>query len=196
VVDTDDEPKVTGSTRRYAGNRVLDDNRTRRLNVHASSRLEECIRRRLPLQTQTRDIASVDARVEQACNACLLQYCLAVDAGGHDGGTHALRTKRADEIDCSLEGLHAVPLQLFREVLIFAIAKPVNALHVGAVRVCPPWQIDSTRLQERRDAVVARLAIDVLSIVRVDVERDERLTASGRAALEECVEQLLPRCRV
>jgi len=89
-----------------------------------------------------------------------------------------------------------VALQLVHEVAVLAIAEPMHALHIRAVVGCALWHIDASRFQECGDAIVTRLAIDVPSVVRHDIEGNERLTGGVRAAFEKRIEQLLPRCRV
>src|SRR5688572_30113519 len=85
---------------------------------------------------------------------------------------------------------------MLHEVAVLPIAEPMNALHIRGVFVSALWHIDSSRTQECSYAIVTRLAIDVPSVVRLDVERNERLTGCNRTTFEKRIEQLLPRGRM
>src|SRR5205823_5832512 len=80
--------------------------------------------------------------------------------------------------------------------LVLAISQAVHGLGLGWIARVPAGQLDPARGEERLDALVPGLAVDVLVVVLDGVEGDELLTGSRRALLQVGVEHLLPRGRV
>ena len=68
----------------------------------------------------------------------------------------------------------------------------MHRLYVGPVCSRAQRQSNAASVQERCDTVVARLAIDVTAVIRIDVERDESFAFPVSTLLEEFIEQFLP----
>src|SRR5690606_22306121 len=89
--------------------------------------------------------------------------------------------------------LHAFASQARVEELILAVSEPTDRLAVWWVVRIAEVKNDVSRFQKTANTFVARLSVDVLKIVLVQVERLERLTGSRGTFLKVIVEQLLPR---
>jgi hypothetical protein len=105
----------------------------------------------------------VDADLEQVLDPGGLKNFLAVRAGGHDRSVELCLADRMDVPHRALVGLDAVSLQERHHELVLPVPETVDRLGRRRVARIALGQLDSARGQERADAVVSRLAVDVRS---------------------------------
>ncbi len=120
------------------------------------------------------------------------QDVAAVGRGGDDGAPKACVAHRVQVADRALIRLDAVLVDQPQDDLVLSVAEPIHRLSVGRVVGITSRQMDSARLQERLDALVARLAVDVLVVVVTRIEWNELLSAVLSPLLQVGVEHLLP----
>jgi hypothetical protein len=81
---------------------------------------------------------------------------------------------------------------MFEEILVFTISQSSNGLGLRTVVGCAMWQLDFSRHEEGGHAIVTGLAIDVASVVGVEVKGNERFARLCRPLLQKPIEQLFP----
>src|SRR6266571_1422622 len=196
AVDSDNEAEVPGAPRLDSRQCVLEDGRFGRLDADLLRRREERVGRRLSVEVPLLDDDPVDADLEQVLDPGSLENVLAVRAGGHDGSVESRLSDRMDVPHRALVGLDAVALQERHHDLVLAVSETVDRLGRRRVVRIAVGQLDSARGQERADAVVAWLAVDVPVVVGERVEGDELLAGLLGALSQVRVEHLLPGGRV
>ncbi len=102
-------------------------------------------------------------------------------------------TKRANQGDCRFVDFDTVLFQLFGEIAVLQVAQAVNRWRARAILPCAPRQLNSARVEKCGHAVVTRFAIDVASVVGIDVKTDEGFACCCSALLKKAVEQPFPR---
>src|SRR6266487_7108980 len=192
AVDSDNEAEVPGAPRLDSRQCVLEDGRFGRLDADLLRRREERVGRRLSLQVPLLDGDPVDADLEQVLDPGGLEDVLAVRAGGHDGSVEPRLANRMDVPHRPVVGLDAVAFQKCHHELVLAVSETVDGLGRRRVVRIALGQLDSARGQERANAVVARLAVDVPVVVGDRVEGGELLAGSLGALAQVRVEHLLP----
>ena len=80
----------------------------------------------------------------------------------------------------------------FWNSVVLAVAQAVDGLGVGGVVRAAVGQLDAAACQERPDAVLALLAVDVLAVVGARVEGHELLAGALGAPSQVVVEHGLP----
>jgi hypothetical protein len=134
-----------------------------------------------------------DPRVEELQESGTTQDGLAVLARRDDSDLPASRACGPDELHRVVEHLDTLLGEMLDEVPVLAIAEPADRLCVGCVARVTVRQLDAAGPQEGVDAVVTASAVDIVDVVRRDVERFERLTVLAPPPLEEVIEEVLPR---
>ena len=124
------------------------------------------------------------------------QHRRAVRTRRDHGGPQPARADRARQRHRAGIRIDADGANRLRHHLVLPVAEPAHRLAVHGIAQVALRERDPARLQEIPNAVVARLAIDVEPVVRIDVEGAKRLAGRRRAPLEERVEHLLPARRV
>lgn len=79
-----------------------------------------------------------------------------------------------------------------QHALVLVVADAVDGLGIERIVGRALRQLDAARLEEVPDAVLTRLAVDVLVVVLVRVEGHELAAGRLRALAQELVEGLLP----
>ena len=135
---------------------------------------------------------SVDPDLDVGVEAGDLEHLACVGARRHD------RDAEPGCGDClevpagPLEDLHAVVSQRLVEQRVLPVSQALHRLGFRVVVRIALFETDAAAVQKGPDAVFALLAVHVLAIVGVDVERDELIAAAVSARLQVGVEHLLP----
>jgi hypothetical protein len=193
AVDAHDVSEPARAARLHAGQRVLEHGRARRVDAEPPRAGGERVRRGLALQPLARGHDAIDDLLEQLDDPGRPQDVAAVRARGHDGAAQARVAGGLDVAHRAVVPLDPVVLDEGEHQLVLAVAEAVDGARVGRVLRRAGGQVDPARGQERRHAVVARLAVHVAVVVRARVELAEGLAGLLRALAQELVEHLLPR---
>jgi hypothetical protein len=135
---------------------------------------------------------AVDANLEQVVDPGCRENVVGVRARCDDCAAEPRVSYGADVANRSFVHLHALTLDHREHELVLAVAEPVNGYGVGRIVRRALGEVYSARGEEGTDTVVARLAVDVLVVVRHRIEGLEALTGLRRSLSEERVEHLLP----
>ena len=113
-----------------------------------------------------------------------------------DGGVHAGVVRDLEILPRSLERAHPRLVEAAHQRLVLAVRQPVHGLGARRIVGIALRQPDPAAREQRADALEARLAVDVLQVVRAAVERHEPAVRPLGAVEDELVEGLRPCGRV
>ena len=105
----DHKSEVSVSPCLNAGDRVLDDDRSSRLNPEQLCRCQERVRGGFPGQVLLLDHVPINLHVEEAIQPCGLSDGVAILTRGDDGDFVSLMAELTDEVYASLVGLLTLP---------------------------------------------------------------------------------------
>ena len=196
AIDADHVSEVARAPGGDTGESVLEHRRLLGLDADGLCAGEERVGRRLALQMLAVGDDAVDDLLEQVQDSGVLEHVAAIRARGNDRPAQLSVAGGLGVFDRALIRLHALLADDRQHELVLAVAETVDRLPAGVVARRALWQLDPARGEERADAVVTRLAVDVLVVVGNLVELDERLVALLRALAQILVEHLLPGGRV
>ncbi len=179
-----------------ARERVLEDRRLRRLHSEPLRGDEVGVRSRLPAEMLLLGHEAVDPDLEEILDPGCGEHLTAVLARRDDGAAHAGSAGGDGVADGALVRLDALASDQCEHEVVLAVRQPADRLELGTVVVLSARQPDAARLEKRAHAVVTRLSVDVLVVVRQDVEGHERGAVVHRALAQERVEDRLPRLSV
>lgn len=81
---------------------------------------------------------------------------------------------------------------MFQKILVFAIAKRADGVGFGVIFGRAMRKRHPARRKEGRHPVIARLAVDIASVVNINVKGNEWFARLCRPLLEKPVEQPFP----
>nr|WP_245287136.1 hypothetical protein [Bradyrhizobium elkanii] len=190
-VDADDEAETAGSSRRHAGDRVLDDDRAIGQAPKALRRRKKSVGRWLAREPQGRGIASVDASVEQMIEPRSLQNLLAIAARRNHRRLQAERAQTPNQghrgrIDVDPFAAH--PLQ---EQSVLSYGEALDGFDLGTIALIAFREAHAARGQEGTNGLFARTPVDVLAVVLKREWREGNAGATG-VPFEKNIEGLRP----
>jgi hypothetical protein len=191
AVDRDDRAKAAAPRGLHPSERVLDEERAARRHPEQLRREEE--RRGIGLagQAPLTGAHTVHDDGDKAVQPCRREHRPAVPARRHDRDRPAVLDESAHERGCPRQGLHPLGCEELVEASVLAAPETVDGgRRRGIVRIADRHD-DAARGEERRDAVFARLAVDVPQVVTHRIERRR-----SRVIREHLREEVTPRPRV
>src|SRR5215207_3984256 len=147
----------------------------------------EGVRRRLTPEAFLRGDVTVNDDAESWAQVGGLEHRSRITRRCHDRDLGSALCKMIKELYRPRVGSHALFSQQCDEELILAIGESADRLGVGTVAGITLGELNASRREERADAVVAWLAVDVVEIVAFDVGLVDAPLA------EEVDKELLPR---
>ena len=170
AVDPDHQTEAAGPARLDAGQRVLEDHRPLDRHAELFRGVHERVRRRLAGQVLAgRDVAVDHDRRTAAPGPT--PPAPAARCGRRTRRRSWCRARPGSRAagPSPAYGCDALVAQHGGEEGVLPVAQPADRLGRGVVARVAVGQGDPTRGQERADAVVARLAVDVVEVVALDV---------------------------
>ena len=170
-VHADHVAEVARVPGRHPGQRVLEHGRAGGLDAELARRVQVGVGGGLAVQVLLGDRHPVHPELEEVGQPGHLEHLPGVGAGGHHGPVQPGLLDRLQVPDRAVVHLDAVLADLLEQQLVLAVAQAVDGLGGRRVVGRALGQGDAARGQEVPDPVLARLAVDVLVVVVMDVER-------------------------
>src|SRR6516225_10011140 len=141
--DADHKPEVPAAPGLHSRERILDDDRSRRLNRQQLCGHQKGIRGGFARQVLRVDRVAIDSYLEEGIELGGLQDGRAVLTRGDDGNFESAITELTDESDASLIRLHPNVFDNLVDQLVLAVPKPADRFDLRGIVRATLWELDS-----------------------------------------------------